>query len=438
MNTKRLGNAIMSGVIVVGSQWGDEGKGKIVDFFAEHADAVVRYQGGNNAGHTIYHGDTKFELSALPSGIITEGQLAILGNGVVVNPDALLAEIAEVESKGISIENLRISNRAHVIMPYHIALDKAAEGATNNRIGTTKKGIGPAYTDKISRNGIRVADLIEPEIFGELLKSYLPHKNDELTKLYGEAALDYDEIYQHYVEMGQKLKPYVTDTAYLLGNLMRDGKRVVFEGAQGVMLDVDHGTYPYVTSSNPTAGGVLNGAGVGPKQIQDVVGVIKAYTSRVGEGPFPSELFDEIGAHIREVGHEYGVVTKRPRRIGWLDTVALRHAVQVSGLTKLAVNSLDVLSGLKEVKIVTSYNYNGEEIHHFPASDTWFEGLDINCETLPGWDEDITGIDTFEALPVNAQNYLKRISELLEVPLLSFAVGPKPEQTHLLGDVWEA
>lgn len=427
----------MSGVIVVGSQWGDEGKGKIVDFFAEHADAVVRYQGGNNAGHTIWHGDTKFELSALPSGIVTKGQLAILGNGVVINPEALLAEIKKVESQGVTVENLIISNRAHVIMPYHIALDKASETASNNRIGTTKKGIGPAYTDKISRVGIRVADLIYPEIFGKLLKEYLPFKNAQLTKLYGEEALDYNEIYDKYVEYGSQLAPYVTDTSYLLGQQMKENKRVVFEGAQGVMLDVDHGTYPFVTSSNPTAGGVMNGAGVGPKQIQDVVGVIKAYTSRVGSGPFPTELFNDTADHIREIGHEYGVVTKRPRRIGWLDAVALRHAVQVSGLTKLAINSLDVLSGLKEVKIATSYTYKGEKIHHFPASDTWFQGLDVNFETLPGWDEDITDVTKFDELPINAQNYLKRISELLEVDLLSFAVGPKPEQTHLLRPVWE-
>ena len=427
----------MSGVIVVGSQWGDEGKGKIVDFFAEHADAVVRYQGGNNAGHTIWHGDTKFELSALPSGIVTKGQLAILGNGVVINPEALLAEIKKVESQGVTVENLIISNRAHVIMPYHIALDKASETASNNRIGTTKKGIGPAYTDKISRVGIRVADLIDPEIFGKLLKEYLPFKNAQLTKLYGEEALDYNEIYDKYVEYGSQLVPYVTDTSYLLGQQMKENKRVVFEGAQGVMLDVDHGTYPFVTSSNPTAGGVMNGAGVGPKQIQDVVGVIKAYTSRVGSGPFPTELFNDTADHIREIGHEYGVVTKRPRRIGWLDAVALRHAVQVSGLTKLAINSLDVLSGLKEVKIATSYTYKGEKIHHFPASDTWFQGLDVNFETLPGWDEDITDVTKFDELPINAQNYLKRISELLEVDLLSFAVGPKPEQTHLLRPVWE-
>lgn len=427
----------MSGVIVVGSQWGDEGKGKIVDFFAEHADAVVRYQGGNNAGHTIWHGDTKFELSALPSGIVTKGQLAILGNGVIINPEALLAEIKEVESQGVTVENLIISNRAHVIMPYHIALDKASETASNNRIGTTKKGIGPAYTDKISRVGIRVADLIDPEIFGKLLKEYLPFKNAQLTKLYGEEALDYNEIYDKYVEYGRQLAPYVTDTSYLLGQQMKENKRVVFEGAQGVMLDVDHGTYPFVTSSNPTAGGVMNGAGVGPKQIQDVVGVIKAYTSRVGSGPFPTELFNDTADHIREIGHEYGVVTKRPRRIGWLDAVALRHAVQVSGLTKLAINSLDVLSGLKEVKIATSYTYKGEEIHHFPASDTWLQGLDVNFETLPGWDEDITDVTKFDELPINAQNYLKRISELLEVDLLSFAVGPKPEQTHLLRPVWE-
>lgn len=426
----------MSGVIVVGSQWGDEGKGKIVDFFARDADAIVRYQGGNNAGHTIYHGDEKFELSALPSGILTEGQLAIIGNGVVINPEALLAEMDEVTSRGISIDGLRISNRAHVIMPYHIALDKASEDASNNRIGTTKKGIGPAYTDKISRQGIRVADLVEPEIFAELLQEYLPFKNDQLTKLYGEEALSYEAIYEQYVALGQRLKPYVVDTAHLMGQLLNERKRVVFEGAQGVMLDVDHGTYPYVTSSNPTAGGVMNGAGVGPNQIQDVVGVIKAYTSRVGAGPFPTELFDETADTIREAGHEYGVVTKRPRRIGWLDAVGLRHAVQVSGLTKLAVNSLDVLSGVPELKIATAYRINGEEVTYFPANHRDFEHLEVVYETLPGWQEDITGAQKLADLPVNAQNYLKRVSELLDVELLSFAVGPKSEQTHLLQDVW--
>lgn len=426
----------MSGVIVVGSQWGDEGKGKIVDFFARQADAIVRYQGGNNAGHTIYHGEEKFELSALPSGILTEGQLAILGNGVVINPEALLSEIDSVQSRGISIDGLRISDRAHVIMPYHIALDKASEDASNNRIGTTKKGIGPAYTDKISRTGIRIADLIEPEIFAELLKEYLPFKNAQLTKLYGEEALDYDTIYAQYVAFGERLKPYVVDTAYLLGGLMKDRKRVVFEGAQGVMLDVDHGTYPFVTSSNPTAGGVMNGAGVGPNQIQDVVGVIKAYTSRVGAGPFPTELFDDVADQIREVGHEYGVVTKRPRRIGWLDTVALRHAVQVSGLTKLAVNSLDVLSGLTELKIAVAYRLGDEIINYFPANHRDYDKLEVVYETLPGWAEDITDAQKLSDLPVNAQNYLKRVSELLEVELLSFAVGPKPEQTHLLQEVW--
>ncbi|HEY4400117.1 MAG TPA: adenylosuccinate synthase [Lactobacillaceae bacterium] len=426
----------MSGVIVVGSQWGDEGKGKIVDFFARQADAIVRYQGGNNAGHTIYHGEEKFELSALPSGILTEGQLAILGNGVVINPEALLSEIDSVQSRGISIDGLRISDRAHVIMPYHIALDKASEDASNNRIGTTKKGIGPAYTDKISRTGIRIADLIEPEIFAELLKEYLPFKNAQLTKLYGEEALDYDTIYAQYVAFGERLKPYVVDTAYLLGGLMKDRKRVVFEGAQGVMLDVDHGTYPFVTSSNPTAGGVMNGAGVGPNQIQDVVGVIKAYTSRVGAGPFPTELFDDVADQIREVGHEYGVVTKRPRRIGWLDAVALRHAVQVSGLTKLAVNSLDVLSGLTELKIAVAYRLGDDIINYFPANHRDYDKLEVVYETLPGWAEDITDAQKLSDLPVNAQNYLKRVSELLEVELLSFAVGPKPEQTHLLQEVW--
>lgn len=426
----------MSGVIVVGSQWGDEGKGKIVDLFSKTADAVVRYQGGDNAGHTIYHGDQKFALSALPSGIITPGQLAIIGNGVVVNPKSIIDELKLIQSKGVITDNLRISNRAHVIMPYHLILDAAAESATNDKIGTTKKGIGPAYTDKIARRGIRIADLMDKNTFYRLLKEYLPYKNKEITLLYGKEPLDFDQVYNQYCEYADILRPYVTDTVHLLSKYNQENKKIVFEGAQGVMLDIDHGTYPFVTSSNPTAGGVLNGAGVGPQYIQDVVGVIKAYTSRVGTGPFPTELHDEIADTIREIGHEYGVVTKRPRRIGWLDCVALKHAVLSSGITKLAINSLDVLSGIKELKIATAYKINGEIIEYFPVADETFEDLEVVYEVLPGWDEDITNISSFDALPINAQNYLNRISEYLGVDILSYAVGPHAEQTHLVSNIW--
>ncbi|MFT8526997.1 MAG: adenylosuccinate synthase, partial [Oenococcus sp.] len=352
----------MAGIVVVGSQWGDEGKGKVVDLFCQTADAVARYQGGDNAGHTVYHGGNKFELSALPVGIINPKHLAIIGNGEVVNPKELLTEMKGLSERGIDLSGLRISDRAQVIMPYHIALDGLAEEASGGRIGTTKKGIGPTYADKINRQGIRMVDLIDPEAFAEALKQVLPLKNNEITKLYGGQPFDYETVYNEYSAYGKELAKYVTDVTVLMDELTRENKRIVFEGAQGVMLDIDHGTYPFVTSSNPVGAGAAVGTGVGPDKIHEVAGVVKAYTSRVGEGPFPTELKNEMGSHIREIGHEYGVITKRPRRIGWLDTVALRHAVLVAGITELAVNSLDVLSGLKEVKIAVAYEKDGQRI----------------------------------------------------------------------------
>ncbi|MFT9267744.1 adenylosuccinate synthase [Oenococcus sp.] len=426
----------MAGIVVVGSQWGDEGKGKVVDLFCQTADAVARYQGGDNAGHTVYHGGNKFELSALPVGIINPKHLAIIGNGEVVNPKELLTEMKGLLERGIDLSGLRISDRAQVIMPYHIALDGLAEEASGGRIGTTKKGIGPTYADKINRQGIRMVDLIDPEAFAEALKQVLPLKNNEITKLYGGQPFDYETVYNEYSAYGKELAKYVTDVTVLMDELTRENKRIVFEGAQGVMLDIDHGTYPFVTSSNPVGAGAAVGTGVGPDKIHEVAGVVKAYTSRVGEGPFPTELKNEMGSHIREIGHEYGVITKRPRRIGWLDTVALRHAVLVAGITELAVNSLDVLSGLKEVKIAVAYEKDGQRIDNFPANLRLLKGATAIYETLPGWSEDISDDAHFEDLPVNAQNYLKRISELLERPLLSFAVGPHAEQTHLLKDLW--
>lgn len=426
----------MAGIVVVGSQWGDEGKGKVVDLLCQTADAVVRYQGGDNAGHTVYHKNEKFELSSLPVAIINPNHLAIIGNGEVVNPKALLAEMAMLAARGIDLSGLRISDRAHVIMPYHIALDGLAEEASGGRIGTTKKGIGPTYADKVNRQGIRMVDLIDPEAFKAVLKEFLLFKNKEITKLYGGQAFDFQTIYDEYSEYGKQLAAYVTDTTDLMAKLSAQNKKIIFEGAQGVMLDIDHGTYPYVTSSNPVAAGAAVGSGTGPNKINQVIGVVKAYTSRVGEGPFPTELKNGIGNHIREIGHEYGVITKRPRRIGWLDTVALRHAVQVAGITQLAVNSLDVLSGLDEVKIATSYEVNGEKLDHFPASLRLLEKATPVYETMPGWSEDITAAEKLSDLPVSVQNYLKRIEELLQLPLLAFAVGPHAEQTHLLKDIW--
>ncbi len=426
----------MAGIVVVGSQWGDEGKGKIVDLLCQTADVVVRYQGGDNAGHTVYHQNEKFELSSLPVAIINPNHLAVIGNGEVVNPKALLLEMKMLKERGLDISGLRISDRAHVIMPYHIALDALCEQASGGRIGTTKKGIGPTYADKINRRGIRMVDLVDPKSFAEVLKEFLPEKNNEITKLYGGQAFDFQTIYDEYVEYGRQLEKYVTDTTVLLDKLSQEGKRIIFEGAQGIMLDIDHGTYPYVTSSNPVGGGAAVGSGTGPNKINQVVGVVKAYTSRVGEGPFPTELKNEIGDKIRETGHEYGVITKRPRRIGWLDAVALRHSVLVAGITQLSINSLDVLSGFKEIKIATAYKVDGRTLDHFPANLRILEKAVPIYETIPGWSEDISEVQRRQDLPVNAQNYLNRIEDLLKTPILAFAVGPHAEQTHLLKDPW--
>lgn len=427
----------MEGIVVVGAQWGDEGKGKIVDLFCQDADAVIRYQGGNNAGHTIYHGQEKFALSALPAGIISPDKLSVIGNGVVVNPQALIAEMKELNDRGIDTGGLRISERAQVIMPYHIELDALSERSSSNRIGTTKKGIGPCYSDKINRRGIRISELIDPEVFAEELKKVLPFKNKEIAGLYGGKALDYKQIFDEYSEYGRQLKPFVVDSTELIEERLGKNSRVVFEGAQGIMLDIDQGTYPFVTSSNPTGGGAAVGSGIGPDKISDVIGVVKAYTSRVGSGPFPTELKNGIGDRIRETGHEYGVITKRPRRIGWLDAVALRHAIAVSGITKLAINSLDVLSGLDEIKIATAYKINDRLIKYFPADLHKLETAEVIYKTLPGWDEDISSAESLDELPVNAQKYIQTIIDLLDRPVLSFAVGPHRTQTHLISPLWK-
>ena len=430
----------MSSVVVVGTQWGDEGKGKITDFLSEKAEYVARYQGGDNAGHTIQFGGETYKLHLIQSGIFSPEKLCIIGNGVVVNPKSLVTELAYLHERNITTDNLRISDRAHVILPYHIELDRLQEEAKGDKkIGTTIKGIGPAYMDKAARVGIRIADLLDREVFEERLRLNLEDKNRQFTKLYDASPMNFEEILEEYYEYGQQIKQYVCDTSVLLNDALDNGKRVLFEGAQGVMLDIDQGTYPFVTSSNPLAGGVTIGSGVGPSKVTKVVGVCKAYTSRVGDGPFPTELFDEIGSRIREVGREYGTTTGRPRRVGWFDSVVMRHSKRVSGITNLCLNSIDVLTGLETVKICVSYRKsNGEEISHYPASLVELGQCEPVYEELPGWTEDITGCRTLDELPIEAQNYVRRVSELVGVKISTFSVGPDRNQTNILEDVWDS
>ncbi|WP_047769864.1 adenylosuccinate synthase [Limosilactobacillus panis] len=428
----------MSSVVIVGSQWGDEGKGKMTDYLSQNADVVVRSQGGNNAGHTIAFNGKKFALRLVPSGIFGKDKLVVIGNGVVINPPALLKELHYLQDNGIDTSGLRISSRSHVTFPYHILLDKCQEKAKgDHKVGTTKNGIGPTYMDKVSRVGIRMCDLLEKDTFKIKLQRNLAEKNELFTKLYHVDPINFDDIFESYYEYGQELKKYVTDTARIVNDAVDDGKRVLFEGAQGVMLDVDQGTYPYVTASNPIAGGVCTGVGIGPNKIDTVVGICKAYSTRVGAGPFPSELTDEVGDQIRETGHEYGTVTGRPRRVGWFDSVAMRHARRVSGLSCLSLNLLDVLTGLKTIKICKAYKLDGKEIDYYPASLKELERCEPVYDELPGWDEDITGVKKFEDLPENAQNYLKRVSELSNVPVATVSVGADRIQTIIVKDPWD-
>ena len=434
---EKLGGAHMSSIVVVGTQWGDEGKGKITDFLAEQADVIARFSGGNNAGHTIQFGGETYKLHLVPSGIFYKDKLAVIGNGVVVDPVALLKELDGLNERGISTDNLRISNRAQVILPYHLAQDEYEERRRgDNKIGTTKKGIGPAYVDKAQRIGIRMADLLEKETFERRLKENIEYKNAYFKGMFNETCPTFDEIFDEYYAAGQRLKDYVTDTAKILDDANVADEKVLFEGAQGVMLDIDHGTYPFVTSSNPVAGNVTVGTGVGPTSVTKVIGVCKSYTSRVGDGPFPTELFDEDGHHIREVGREYGTTTGRPRRVGWFDSVVLRHSRRVSGITDLSINSIDVLTGLDTVKICTAYELDGEKITEYPANLDQLRRCKPIFEELPGWTEDITGCRSLDELPENARNYLERISELCGVHISIFSVGPDREQTNLLEQLW--
>ncbi|WP_025027548.1 adenylosuccinate synthase [Caldalkalibacillus mannanilyticus] len=427
----------MASVVVVGTQWGDEGKGKITDFLSEKAEVVARYQGGNNAGHTIIFNGNKYKLHLVPSGIFYTDKLCVIGNGMVIDPRALVQEIQYIHDQGFSTKNLKISNRAHVILPYHLKLDAAEEDSKGaNKIGTTRKGIGPAYMDKAARVGIRIADLLDPEEFKVKLQRNLEEKNRLLTKVYEVEGLTFEEIYSEYLEMAEIIRPYVTDTSVVLNDALDEGRRVLFEGAQGVMLDIDQGTYPFVTSSNPIAGGVCIGSGVGPSKIHRVVGVAKAYTTRVGDGPFPTELNDEIGDQIRETGNEYGTTTGRARRVGWFDSVVVRHARRVSGITDLSLNSIDVLTGIEKVKICTAYEYKGEIIESFPASLKVLAECKPIYEELPGWTEDLSGVRSLDELPANARHYLERVSQLTGIPLTIFSVGRDRDQTNLIRGVY--
>lgn len=420
----------MSSVVVVGAQWGDEGKGKITDYLSENAEVVSRYQGGDNAGHTIVLDGKKFKLQLMPSGIFYNNKICVIGNGMVVNPKSLCRELDYLKENGVHIENLRISNRAHLVLPYHLKLDALDEKRKgDSKIGTTQKGIGPAYMDKAARIGIRMADLLEPETFRKKLEKNLADKNRLLERMYDAEGFDVDDIYNEYIAYGERIRGLVCDTSVVLNDALDAGKRVLFEGAQGCMLDIDQGTYPFVTSSNPVAGGVTIGAGVGPTKINHVVGAAKSYTTRVGDGPFPTELKDAIGDRIREVGHEYGTVTGRPRRVGWFDSVVVRHARRVSGLTDLSLNCVDVLTGLETVKICKAYKYKGQLIEEFPASLNILAECEAVYEELPGWNEDITKARSLSDLPKNARHYIERVSQLTGVPLSLFSVGPDRTQT---------
>ncbi len=422
----------MPASVILGAQWGDEGKGKITDLLSEKADVVVRYQGGNNAGHTIVIGDQKFALSLIPSGVLYDTVTPVIGNGVVVDPKWFFEEKATLTNRGIDPSKVKISNNAHLIMPYHRRLDAVIERYLGKAmIGTTKRGIGPAYTDKFSRVGIRVQDLFDEKIFREKLTVALKMKNKILMKVYNQLPLDFDEIADEYLGYTEALAPHVTDTSLLVYNALQASKSVLFEGGQGTLLDIDHGTYPFVTSSNPTAGGAPIGIGIGPTMIDNVIGVAKAYISRVGTGPFPTELHGEIGDRLIDIGGEYGVVTGRRRRCGWLDMVALRYSVRVNGLTEIALTKLDVLSHFETIKIAMAYTADGERFTEFPRQQRVLYNCTPEYEEHAGWNVDISSIDDYDDLPSNARAYVERIEELAGVPIKTVSVGPGRRATLL-------
>ena len=430
----------MANVVVVGTQWGDEGKGKVVDLLSESADYIVRFQGGNNAGHTLVVDDEKFILHLIPSGILHPNKTCCIGNGVVVDPGVLLGEIDNLSSHQVHVspDNLVISGQAHVIMTYHQAVDNARElRKGKSKIGTTGRGIGPCYEDKASRAGIRFHELINPKMFTEKLKANLEEKNFYLEKFLGAKPLDYNQIADKYLAYGEQLRPYAGNVSELLDRARRQGKNILFEGAQGTHLDIDHGTYPFVTSSNVVAGGACSGAGIGPTRIDTVIGICKAYTTRVGGGPFPTELEDEVGKHLQKVGVEFGSTTGRPRRCGWLDMVVLKNAARLNGLTSLTITKLDVLSGLEQIRIATSYVHGTSSMENFPNECFTLESCKPSYMDFEGWSEDITTARKFSDLPAKTQSYLRAIEELAEIPLSIVSVGPGREQTIILKDPFE-
>ncbi len=420
----------MATYVVVGLQYGDEGKGKITDVLSAKSDYVVRFQGGDNAGHTVYAGEEKFVLHLLPSGVLQCPGKCFIANGVVVNPKSFLKEIAQIEEKGMRTDHVFISRRAHVIMPYHLLLDQyreEEEGGT--QIGTTKKGIGPCYEDKIARIGIRMVDLLNPEVLAEKIRKNLKIKNSLFEKYFDKPALDFDEIYNEFIEIGKKLQDRIVDTEVELNHAIHDGKNILFEGAQALMLDIDFGTYPYVTSSSPSTGGVCAGAGVPPTSLQNLIGVAKAYTTRVGNGPFPTELLDELGEQMRATGHEYGATTGRPRRTGWLDLVSLKHATMINGINNLVITKLDVLSGIPTLKVATQYRTEDNKvIDYFTSSTTKLYDYEPIYQELPGWEEDISHARSYDELPQNAKSYIEFIEKYLGINVYLVSVGPERTQ----------
>src|SRR5262245_4157395 len=426
----------MPAIVLVGAQWGDEGKGKATDLLGDRVDYVVRYQGGNNAGHTVVIGDESYALHLLPSGVLSPDVTPVIGNGVVIDPEVLLTEIDGLTHRGVSCDRLLISANAHLIMPHHRALDKVTERYLGSaRIGTTGRGIGPAYGDKVARTGIRVQDLLDPGILRQKLELALREKNQVLAKVYNRRKIEVDAVVTEYLEYAEQLGPHIADTGLVLDAALRDGKVVLLEGSQGTLLDVDHGTYPFVTSSNPTAGGAATGAGIGPTKISRVIGIIKAYTTRVGSGPFPTELDDKMGDELRRIGGEFGVTTGRARRTGWYDAVIARYAVRVNGLTDLFLTKLDVLSGFDRVPVCVAYDVGGTRTAEMPMTQTEFHHARPIFEELPGWHEDISAATSFDQLPPEARDYVKALEEMSRAPISAIGVGPGRDQTLVIRDL---
>ena len=419
----------MSNIVLIGAQWGDEGKGRITDLLSSKVDMVVRFQGGDNAGHTVIYEGKEFKLHLIPSGILYPNVTCVIGNGVVINPATLISELENLKGKGINTDNLKISSNCHLIMPYHIALDSASENKLGlSKIGTTKKGIGPAYADKASRVGIRICDLMDPSIFLKKLKDVLEIKNAILKKIYGYETFDLEKIYNEYLDYAKIIKKYVVESTFFINKALEENKNILFEGAQGTLLDVDHGTYPFVTSSSTVAGGVFTGAGIGPGKINEVIGITKSYCTRVGEGVFPTEEISKLGDYIRERGKEYGTTTGRARRCGWFDSVIIRYANMINNLSSLALTKLDVLSGIKKIKICTSYKINNDIFENVMPNCYLLEKCSPVYIEVDGWDENIEDVKEFEKLPNNAKKYINTIEQLTNVPVSMISVGPDRNQ----------